>query len=128
MAFDLFIGALLALIFINAGLVYAILTAIILVLLCFPIMIPIRVPDQQKILNQIVALKIESKSEQLLGVFDDKPIHAFIMIKNPADGVSTKYVYDGIIRYNRSGQITRPPKENEVYTSTSLIYKKEVSE
>jgi len=124
MIFHLFIGAIIAYVYSKFGIGMAALTSFVFAAIHTNYTQFNYVPNQERLLDKIANLKIENESEEIVGHYMDKPIHQFIMVKNPAKNSVDRYDYDGIIRYNKFGQIMRAPNADEVYTSYGLIYKK----
>jgi hypothetical protein len=121
----LFISAFLTVIMVNFGFWPALCVAIGIAIMNPRVIrrYSIKIPNQQSLLNAILALKIEKYSDEIIGTYKDNPIHDYVIAKNPANDVSYRYDYIDIILYNEFGQILVGPKVGEIFLPTGLIYK-----
>lgn len=65
---------------------------------------------------------VEKYSDEIIGTYDDKPIHDYVVIKNPANGVCYRFDYFDIIPRNNSGVITALPQPGQIFFTNGLVY------
>lgn len=123
--FNIFIGAVLGTIAFYVSIDWAIIIGVLLLILNPRLKTKIinQGNPQQALTDKIAAQQVEKYSDEILGTYLDNPIHAYIVVKNPANGVCYKHDYFDIIHFNGRGQIIIPPEAGDVYLSTGLIYK-----
>lgn len=122
---NLFIGALLGTIAYYIGVDYAIAVGFFMLILN-PRARARRVeyvPNQKPLFEKILQQKVEKYSDEIIGMYNNNPIHEYIVVKNPVNGVCYRHDYFDIIYYNKRGQIIFLPEPGEVFLPTGLVYK-----
>lgn len=123
MTYNIFIGALLGVIAYFISIDLAIIIGIFLLLTNPRIKVNRVKPVPLKRIPKVSPEDVEQYSDNIIGTYMDNPIHEFVVLKNPADGISYRYDYFDIIGFNARGEVTTIPEAGDAFMSTGLIYK-----
>lgn len=121
--FNIFIGLVLGVFAYYGSIPLAVVVGCCFLILNPRIKLVVKPVNQSVLDNKIKTQQVEKYSEIIIGTYLDNPIHSFIIVKNPANGVCYQHDYFDIIQYNGTGHIIVPPESGEIYLLTGLIYK-----